>query len=204
MRTIVIHSGNLDRTHRYWLDHHKLRHEIFVDRLGWDMTCHNGMEYDQFDTIAARYVVVVDDADRVRAVSRLVPTSSPYMIETLWPDWLEGAPPNNPNVWEASRFGCCASLTTQQRSEAIRLMLATIYNLSRSHRVENLLMVMPSFIFERIIRPCGYDVQYIGAERVIDRLRTRLASVPIGEAMTAPMPCHTARRMTPVMELPNA
>lgn len=179
MRTVNINLSNLDTTHKYWLAQHRLRHDIFIKRLGWPLNSYNNMEFDQFDHIAARYIVVVDDNDEVCAVSRLLPTSIPYMIETCWPDWLGQAPIKCNNVWEASRFGCADHLDSAQRRRAISLLLAAIYKEGQKHGVKELLMVMPSFIFNRIIRPEGYQVEYIGAERIIDKMRTRLARVPI-------------------------
>lgn len=179
MRTLVIDAYNLGQNHTYWLAHHRLRREIFVERLGWDLPCVGDLEYDSFDTPAAHYVVVIDDNDSVCAVSRLIPTTAPYMIKSLWPDWPEMGCPGNDKIWEASRFGCAASLSHSDRQRAIRLMFREIYSFAQHREIAYYLMVMPRFIFERLIRPNGYQVDYVGKDREIDGIRSCLGKVTI-------------------------
>lgn len=38
----------------------RLRHAIFHDRLGWDVTSDNGMEHDEYDEINPVYMIVKD------------------------------------------------------------------------------------------------------------------------------------------------
>lgn len=190
MRAIIIHSGNIETYHREWLAHHRLRHKLFFERLGWEVQCYNGMEYDQFDTPAAHYAVVLDHDNEVCAVSRLLPTTATYMIETLWPDWMEGELPKTEAVWEASRFGCSTDLTAAQRRQAIRVLFQAIYEFGRDHHIAHYLMVMPRFIFERIIVRNGYAVEYIGELRIIDGLKTCLGRVQVcGSPIGAPLRC---------------
>ncbi|MCP1200488.1 acyl-homoserine-lactone synthase [Notoacmeibacter sp. MSK16QG-6] len=179
MRTLIIDAYNLGRNHGYWLDHLRLRREIFVDRLGWELPCTDELEFDCFDTPAAHYVLTIDDDDRVCAVSRLLPTTVRYMIEELWPDWPYDGCPHSMKVWEASRFGCSAHLTHAQRQEAIRVLFREIYTFGQDHGIDHYMMVMPKFIFERLIRPNGYCVEYIGDSRKIDGVLTCLGKVSI-------------------------
>ncbi len=44
-----------------WISHHRLRHRLFVERQGWEIPTYRGMEYDEFDTPAAQYLLWVDD-----------------------------------------------------------------------------------------------------------------------------------------------
>ncbi|WP_425072711.1 acyl-homoserine-lactone synthase [Sagittula sp. S175] len=183
MRTLVINALNLGEHHRYWLDHFRLRREIFVDRLGWNLPgsddAGSDMEFDSFDTPATHYVLAIDDADKVCAVSRLVPTTVPYMIQTLWPDWPQQGCPNDARIWEASRFGCAATLSHADRQAAIRALYAEIYRFGQRNNIDHYLMVMPRFIFERLIRPNGYQVDYVGETRKFDGVSTCLGKVTV-------------------------
>lgn len=179
MRTIVIDALNLGQYHRYWLEHFRLRRQIFVERLDWGLASHDGLEFDSFDTPAARYVLVIDAEDRVCALSRLIPTTSPYMIETLWPEWPSGECAKSADVWEASRFGCRADMSVTERQDAIQSVFRTIYDFGREHGIDHYLMVMPKFIFERLIRRHGYQVDYVGEQRRFDGILTCLGKVTI-------------------------
>ncbi|WP_330647120.1 acyl-homoserine-lactone synthase [Thioclava sp. FTW29] len=188
MRTVVINALNLGKFHRYWLEHFQLRRRIFVERLEWDLPEDGDLEFDSFDTPAAHYVVALDEDDHVCALSRLVPTTSPYMIETLWPEWPGPACPKSPKIWEATRFGCSAELNAAQRKDAISSLFRTIYEFGQNRDLDHFLMVMPQFIFERLIRRAGYDVDYIGDARKFDGVPTRLGRVNIAQAQMPHMP----------------
>jgi acyl homoserine lactone synthase len=202
MRTLVIDAENLGENHKYWIDHHRLRRKIFVERLGWDLRCAGDLEYDSFDTPAAHYVVAIDDDDQVCAVSRLLPTTAPYMIQQLWPDWPEAGCPRSDAIWEASRFGCAAGLSSQSRQEAIRMLFREIHAFGQQRGIEYYLMVMPRFIFERLIRPNGYRVDYVGADREIDGVRTCLGKVTIRR--TAQSPAGSTPASSPARAMPMA
>jgi len=89
-----------------WISSHRLRKKIFVERQGWEVPVDEDLEYDEFDNPKAKYIMWLDDAGEARGVVRLLPTTSTYMIEKLWPDLVDGELPKAPNVWEATRFGC--------------------------------------------------------------------------------------------------
>ena len=84
----------------------KLRHEVFSERLGWDVLSENGMERDAFDELPeARYIVGHTDDGRVDACWRLLPTTGPYMLKDTFPQLLgDRQAPCSQNIWELSRF----------------------------------------------------------------------------------------------------
>jgi N-acyl-L-homoserine lactone synthetase len=87
-----------------WISHHRLRYRLFVERQQWNVPHVSGFEYDQFDTPAAKYVLWIDDNGQARGMTRLIPTTRPYMVQTLWPDLVDGELHCTPLVWEATRF----------------------------------------------------------------------------------------------------
>lgn len=179
MKTIVVNWKNLNRYHKHWIEHHKLRKEIFVNRLGWDLASYDDMEFDEFDTPPAHYVLCVDDEDRVCGVSRLMSTVNPYMIQKIWPDWLQGPLPKSEKIWEATRFGVSARLNAEDRKRAIDLITDRIYTYGQENGVESFLLVMPTYIYDRILIPRGYDLELMSNVKRIDGLRTAIARVDV-------------------------
>src|SRR5215831_13673730 len=59
----------------------RLRYRVFIQQRGLDHAHYDRMEYDEFDTPAAVYLVWRDQAQVVRGLMRCVPTSVPYMLE---------------------------------------------------------------------------------------------------------------------------
>ena len=84
---------------------HKLRAEVFADRLNWDVTCFNGQERDQFDDLGPSYIMRPDASGGVEASCRLLPTTGSYMLKDVFPQLLgTHEPPNDERIWEVSRF----------------------------------------------------------------------------------------------------
>lgn len=102
----VVQAGQAGKTSLLF-DMHRMRKRIFSDRLRWDVTtAKDGLEIDQFDLPETVYLLALDEAARVVATWRLLPTSGPTMIRDVWPEFLETiAMPARPDVWEGSRFG---------------------------------------------------------------------------------------------------
>lgn len=179
MRTIVVNWKTVGKHHRQWMQHHRLRHEIFIDRLGWDVGSHEGMEYDEFDTPAAEYVLCLDKKQNVVGVSRLISTSQSYMIEKLWPEWINGGFPKSKLIWEASRFGVSNALSSAERADAIDAITRRIFTYGQENGIDEFLLVMPVFIYKRILIPRGYDLEIISPVRKVDQLSTAVARVRI-------------------------
>ena len=68
-------NGSLDQ--RAVMGMYRLRHEVFHDRLGWEVTNDNGMEHDEFDHADPVYVLAKGDEDEVLGCWRLLPTTGP-------------------------------------------------------------------------------------------------------------------------------
>jgi acyl homoserine lactone synthase len=82
----------------------RLRYRVFVETCGLSHASYDGMEYDEFDTPAAVYLVWRDADAVVRGLIRLIPTSERYMAEKFWPHLFQQRPlPKQKDVWETSR-----------------------------------------------------------------------------------------------------
>lgn len=95
------------------------RKAVFVDLLGWDVPVVDGrFELDQFDDGDARYLVVIDAAGGHRASARLLPTTGPHLVGTLFPNLCADAPPTGPAIFEITRFCLDRSLDARARRTA--------------------------------------------------------------------------------------
>ncbi len=81
----------------------RLRYRVFVEQRGLPHTYHDGLEFDEFDTPAAVYLVWRDEAGIVRGMVRLLRTDRPYMLKSYWPHLVCGPLPASPDVWEITR-----------------------------------------------------------------------------------------------------
>lgn len=102
---VVIETGrNLQNT--IGLDMGSYRYRVFFQKLGWQLHCEAGLEYDEFDRDDTVYLVAMDEDDgAVIGTARLLPTVRPYLLEKVFPQLLGEQPiPRSPYVWELSRF----------------------------------------------------------------------------------------------------
>ena len=154
---------------------HRLRHRLFVERNGWQVPSHDGMEYDQFDTPAAVYLVRRDHAGVVGGVARLIPTHRPYMLKELWPDMLDGDVPTTPSVWEATRFGIEDSLEPADKRRIASEIVIGCLEYGVMMGIERYLVLMPPLIIRRTIGGAGCEVRFLGQSR-------ELAAYPVAAA----------------------
>lgn len=135
---------------------------MFVERQRWTIPHYQQMEYDQFDTPAATYILVVDANDEALGTTRLIPTHRPYMVETLWPHLVETGLPHSPSIWEASRFGCDRRLDTCARRRVIERLIQGCQEFGVARGISSYLGVMPGWIFEQVIAAHGCPVTRLG------------------------------------------
>ncbi len=81
------------------------RKRVFVDLLKWEVPVLEGrFELDQFDDEHAVYLIVQNDAGEHLGSARLLQTTRPHLLDTLFADLCAAAPPRGPGVLEITRF----------------------------------------------------------------------------------------------------
>ena len=81
------------------------RKSVFVDLLKWDVPVLCGrFELDQFDDEHATYLIIADEDGDHLASARLLPTTRPHILGSLFPDLCAVPPPAGPHVFEITRF----------------------------------------------------------------------------------------------------
>ncbi|MCV2872015.1 N-acyl-L-homoserine lactone synthetase [Defluviimonas sp. WL0050] len=117
MQTTTLSFENLHNHGELFANMLRARRELFIGHNKWDLPEALGMEYDQYDTPASRWVVVHDELGQVLAGNRLTPTTArcgiySYMIRDAQRGLLDTIPSNllyeeapvAETVWESSRL----------------------------------------------------------------------------------------------------
>jgi len=150
---------------------HRLRHRVFVERQKYNVPTYRNMEWDQFDTPAAVYLVWRDEEGEARAVTRLIPTTLPYMIQELWADLVEGEMlPSEDRVWEATRFGIDRGLSPDKRREVLGELVCGCLEFGLRNNIDEFLCVMPIQIINGAIRAAGVTVDVLGEPKKLGGL----------------------------------
>jgi len=184
----MIDCLNITNAHHYgdaMASQHRLRHRAFIERQNYDVPSWQGMEYDQFDTPAAHYLVWRDQFGEVRAVSRLSPTSRPYMLEEVWPDKVtEFKLPHSNAVWEGTRFGVDRDISPRIRVQIIREMVIAYAEFAELNGIEAYIGVMPIGILRSVYARNGWPVENISDMWVQDGVKLGAARLPVSAEIT--------------------
>lgn len=93
------------RFSRHLMEMHHDRKRVFVDQLGWQLpSAGSWLEIDAFDNEYTVYLIACSADERHLASVRLLPTTRPHMLNTIFADLSDGGPVVGEDVWESSRF----------------------------------------------------------------------------------------------------
>jgi acyl-homoserine lactone synthase len=81
------------------------RKQVFVDLLKWDVPVLCGrFEIDPFDDEHATYIIVAGQAGEHLGSARLLKTTRPHILDSLFPELCSGPVPRGPDIFEITRF----------------------------------------------------------------------------------------------------
>jgi acyl homoserine lactone synthase len=127
----------------------------------WDVTSRDGHEYDRFDDPDSIYVLGTDCDEAPSGGWRLRPTHRGSMLGEVFTQLLGGAPaPNDPCVWEVSRFVINRSRRRSARREAkwkARAVLREAVRFAIDHDISRYVFVV-NLAVERLIAQSGLIV----------------------------------------------
>lgn len=177
MQATTLSFANLHDHGSLMADLLRARHRTFVEQAGWDLPAADGMEFDQYDTPASRWVVVHDQG-RVRAGVRLTPTQHrcgiyTYMIrdaqrgllDTIPADLLFEEAPVSETIWESSRVFVCDDASASERMRVHRQLNDEMVKSARALGAASIIGMIPAASL-RLCRRYGLDVEPAG--RVVD------------------------------------
>lgn len=152
----------------------KYRYHVFVERLGWELDTPFEREIDQFDHNETLYVIAKNEAKNIVGCARLLPTTSPYLLEEVFPELLNGLPvPKSSDVWELSRFTTMDVNDTglvknmQFSTEVTLELLKQSIRSAQQQGAKRIISVSPVGI-ERLLRRAGIKAHRAGPPKIID------------------------------------
>ena len=155
----------------------RARHRTFIEQAQWDLPQADGMEFDQYDTPASRWVAV-HDYGRILAGVRLTPTTHrcgiySYMIrdaqlgllDTIPSDLLFEEAPVGPHIWESSRVFVCDDVPANLRMRVQMQLIGQMVATARELGATSVLGLIPA-TSPRLARRVGLDC--VAAGPVLD------------------------------------
>ncbi|MBZ9603355.1 acyl-homoserine-lactone synthase [Phyllobacterium chamaecytisi] len=151
--------------------HHRLRAEVFSNRLGWEVDVIDGRETDAFDALQPTYIIAVSESGRVAGCARLLPAIGPTMVTDIFSSLLPNGRLNaHAAMVESSRF--CVDTTLEEGRgagsvhEATLSMFAGIIEWCLVNGVTEI-VTATDLRFERILSRVGWPLQRLADPRKI-------------------------------------
>lgn len=182
--TNIHHHGDL------FINLLKARRECFILRHNWNLPQVEGMEFDQYDTPASRWIAVHEGGEVLAGV-RLTPTTArvgmyTYMIRDAQRGMLESIPSNlldfeapvDPLVWEGSRVFVSQRVPSHLR---IKVQTDLMYEMIKSARdlgAETMLGLVPA-VWPRWISRLHLKAEPAGPAMMIDGVLAQVAMMKL-------------------------
>ena len=103
------------------------RKSVFVDLLKWDVpVLDDKYEVDQFDDVHATYLILAEPDGSHLGSTRLLPTTRPHILDSLYAELCEEAPPHAADIFEITRFCLDRRLSARDRRAVRDTLVATL------------------------------------------------------------------------------
>jgi acyl-homoserine lactone synthase len=153
-----------NRTGFHWelLEMHRHRKTVFIDQMGWEIDCSEGLEIDEFDGPGAIYLLDLDAKGGLQSSVRLLPTDCPHLMSEVFPHLCRDGVPRGPLIWEASRY--CPSpgiADAAERRTRLAAMIAGVIETGLLFGIEQVTLVT-SLALKRTAAVSGWRLKPLG------------------------------------------
>lgn len=138
------------------------RKRLFVDFFGWNVPVVDGeLEIDQFDAAGAIYIVVADEQSRHEASLRLLPSTQPHILGTLFPHLCPVGVPVGRSTYESTRL-CLPQRHGAERRRSLRnALFSAAVDAALERGIERLTGVIPD-AFRKELLTMGWQAEPLG------------------------------------------
>ena len=161
----VVDYTNRVRLHAVLRSMFAARKKVFIDLLKWDVPALAGaFEVDHFDTPDATYLIVADGTDTHLASARLLATTEPGILDTLFAHLADEPLPSGDDVFEITRFCLSPEIGARRRREARDVLLVGLAEYAIANDIRTYTGVAELGWF-RQVQSFGWDCRALGAPR---------------------------------------
>ena len=160
------------------------RKSVFVDLLKWDVPVLDGRyEVDQFDDVHATYLILAEPDGTHLGSARLLPTTRPHILDSLYAELCEEAPPRAADIFEITRFCLDRRLRARERRQVRDTLVSALVDHALAAGITAYSAIAEMGWFQQILA-FGWRCMPLGLPRVIDG--TMLAALRIEIAPETP------------------
>lgn len=186
MLTTTLSFQNMHQHGDLFVNLLRARRKSFIVRNNWRLPESEGMEFDQYDTPASRWIAVHDKGEVLAGV-RLTPTTArvgmyTYMIRDAQRGMLDSIPsdlmdfeaPVDPKIWEASRIFVSNAVPARLRKKVQGDLMYEMIRTARSLGAQKIIAFGPA-VWPRWIGRLGLRAEPAGPIMVLDGVKVQVA-----------------------------
>jgi acyl homoserine lactone synthase len=190
MLTTTLSFQNMHAHGELFVNLLKARRKSFIVRHNWDLPEAEGMEFDQYDTPASRWIAV-HEGEQVLAGIRLTPTTArvgmyTYMIRDAQRGMLEGIPsdllyfeaPVDPKIWESSRVFVSPEVPANLRTKVHTDLMCEMIRVAQELGATKILGLVPA-VWSRWIGRLGLHAEPAGPVMELEGMKVQVAMMTI-------------------------
>ena len=164
-------------------EQHRLRFEAITKRQSWDIPNYNGLEFDQYDNPASKYLLYRDENGHAQGSSRFYPTTLPYMLEEKFSHFVTDIDiPKSDKVWEGSRFCVNNTLPALERKKIINHLVVAYLEAGLHANIDAIVGIMYPAYWRGLFIQAGWPIEFIGDTMLLeDGHKARAAWLPVSE-----------------------
>lgn len=179
VRTAVLSFQNMHLFGDLLVNFLRARKRTFIDRLQWSLPETDGMEFDQYDTPLARWIVIYEFGEVLGGI-RLTPTTArcgiyTYMLRDAQNGLLEDIPsdvlffdaPVSKSVWEASRLFISNEVPSYRRLQIQTIIMAALSKTALDLGANQVIGIVPT-VWSRWLRRMDLGAVPVGPKFSID------------------------------------
>lgn len=188
MQTTTLSFANLHNHGELFANLFRARRQSFIVQNEWDLPESMGMEYDQYDTPASRWVAV-HELGKVMGGMRLTPTTArcgiySYMIrdaqrgllDSIPADLLDREAPVAPHIWEVTRGFVAHDVPSHCRRRVHAQMSLELARMARENGITQMLALLPSN-WNRWAKRCMLSMDAAGREMIMGGVSYQAVSI---------------------------
>ncbi len=177
----AISYRQISSTPDLFFGHHQLRHREFIERQRYDVKTLDGMEFDEYDTLASVYLVYSEDGKTVLGCSRLTPIAFGCMLQDHFPELVDDkAVFGEPDVWEGTRFCIDSRLPAEKRSVILKTLAVGYLEFALAKGIDRIIGLMPTLILRSVFERNGIRLDRLGdAQQIGQHSKIQAASIAV-------------------------
>lgn len=197
----VISYRDISQNADLFFSQFQLRKREFIDRQQYRVKTIDGLEFDEYDTLATSYLVYTEDGRTALGCSRLTPVTYGCMLSDHFPTLVDDHSVfDRTDVWEGTRFCVDSQLPPDLRLTISRTLSAAYITFGLNRGLSKIIGMMQTFILRSVFERAGIELDRLGTvQKIGDHAKVQAAAIDIHPDQLTRVAARTGIHIDPLL-----